>query len=413
MKRSSDAISELPVVLICGASFGGLSTAVRLIENEGTKQFRVILLDANDFFTIGGLWQFVWNNRLKLDQITFDLKEAKLPGIELRLNTIVKSWEPSEKKVVLDDGSSLSYDHLVMACGAVTDPSAIPGLKDHVNVGSFGTLDRQQKEVNEFMKKAAQVGADEEKVTFVLAIGRCPYKCPVAPFELTFLLEEQLRKANLRDRCRFVITCPKDWPMPEGTRPEFDKVLEERNVEFLGKYELEKVEDSTLHFKNGKKIAADLIWSTHRIQAPSFVQKALPNKLLNGFVLVDDAITYKVDSYPNTHVIGDCSVVEFGDWEIPKAGEFAWKAGHSAADSIVDAENIFSDRTGRCIAELGFGKGITVTNDFSEICQTRGPHKVKAESLEKAEEEKIIWANSYLTTIFGESKKLSVDLLRD
>ena len=44
--------------------------------------------------------------------------------------------------------------------------------------------------------------------TFCLSISVNPYKCPPAPYELTFLAEEVLRKEGVRDNTKVVITAP-------------------------------------------------------------------------------------------------------------------------------------------------------------------------------------------------------------
>lgn len=189
---------DKPVVLIVGAGFGGLGCARQLVKNGATENFRVVLVERKDYFTIGAMWQFVWNSRLEsLVDTQWPLQDANLPGVDLKLHTTITEWLPLEKKVRLLDGTDLAYDHIVVACGVVPDPVPVPGLETVVNICSENHVERQQQELEVLVEKAKS-----EKVTFGLAISAVPYKCPPAPYEFCLLVDEYVRKAGVRDNVR-------------------------------------------------------------------------------------------------------------------------------------------------------------------------------------------------------------------
>ena len=193
----SSSNEKKPTVVIVGASFGGLGCARRLIETgAAANKFNVILVEKREKFTIGGLWQFVWTRRLELSDIQFPLSNANLPGVDVKLGKTIQKWNVADKSIEMDDGSTIPYDYIVMACGIVPDPSSIPGIENHVNICSFETVARQQEEAHDLIQRAKT-----SPQTFVLAIGDTPYKCPPAPFELTFMLDEMLTKAGVRETC--------------------------------------------------------------------------------------------------------------------------------------------------------------------------------------------------------------------
>jgi sulfide:quinone oxidoreductase len=366
------------------------------MKNGGIDMFDVKLIDAGDTFSIGGLWQFVWNGRLGFDQVQWSLRDAELSGIELHLNTQVRKWKVNDKSVLMEDGSFVSYDHIVLACGVVPDPQSIPGIENHINICTRDTVPRQKEELKQFLSRAKT-----EKVTFCLGIGFCPYKCPPAPFEVAFLVDESLRKANVRDNARVVITCPVEWPMPSASSAPFMEACKERQIEFLPNHVMEKLQESTIYYKNGVELNAALIWSVWPIRPPLFVQEALSTA---GCVEVDNKVTNTIPNVENAHVIGDCCVVPVGDGlTLPKAGEFAWKAGVSVADALVKI-NRPADRYGACVAEIGFGKGIALQNNYTEAINNPvdGKYNVVAERREEGgEEAKLDWVNMYLKEIFG------------
>lgn len=160
-------------VVIIGAGFGGLGAAHNLV-GSGCE---VTVVDAKDWFTIGGTWQYVWSGRVSKDATTWPLKDAAetLKGVNLRLNTKVSSLDLAGKTVALADGTSLAYDHLVLSPGVVGDASSIEGMSDALDMYSYGDVVRQEKELGDIISKA-KAG---EKQTLVIAIGATPYKAGV------------------------------------------------------------------------------------------------------------------------------------------------------------------------------------------------------------------------------------------
>jgi NADH dehydrogenase FAD-containing subunit len=168
-------------VVIIGAGFGGLGAAHNLV-GSGCENLDVTLVDGKDWFTIGGTWQYAWSGRVSKDATTWPLEDARaaLKGIDMRLNTTVASLDLAAKTVVLTDGTSLPYDHLVLSPGVVGDASGIPGMSDALDMYSYDDVARQEAELADIIAKA-KAG---EKQALVIAIGATPYKCPVAPFEV-------------------------------------------------------------------------------------------------------------------------------------------------------------------------------------------------------------------------------------
>eukprot|EP00980_Cylindrotheca_fusiformis_P002884 scaffold674_cov126-Cylindrotheca_fusiformis.AAC.23 len=374
-----------PTVLIIGAGFGGLGCARQLVKNGATKVYNVVLVDRKDTFSIGATWQFVWNSRLEMNDTQWPLKKANLPGVDLRVDMSVSKWLPSEKKVMFTNNTEIVYDHIAIACGVVPDASSIPGIETTVDICTMRHVERQKKEMADLVEKAKT-----EKVTFCLAIGVNPYKCPPAPFELSFLVDEYVRKAGVRDNVRVVLTCPVDYSMPPNTKPVVLGALEEQKIEFLPNKELAKVEDNTLHFKDGSDpLECTVLWCVWPIRAPDFVQESGLAINPKGTVNVEDKVSNTIPNVPNAHIIGDACRVPFGNASVPKAGEFAWKMGMSVADAIAGQKKP-ADRSGTCVAEAGFGKGLVISPNFSDVCNDpeNGKPKIGIDKTDEGTEKK-------------------------
>eukprot|EP00977_Amphora_coffeiformis_P004521 scaffold970_cov187-Amphora_coffeaeformis.AAC.6 len=500
-------------ILIVGAGFGGLSTALRLLQHKQSPQssgssisrssssdttppsqlHRIVLLDAGDTFTIGGLWQFVWTGRIPhLRHVTFDLRlaEAQLQAqaskaattttvLETQWNTRVVQWDPVARHVVVvkhdeaspsgnlkeeeeedettttpkpnEETTIITYDTIVWATGAVTNPGRIPGMSNYINICTYGMVERQRQQLQTFLDKVQNaIGSNSYETTtasttkaaaappplfiFCLAVSQCPYKCPVAPFEVVCLVDAALRQRRVREACRIVLTCPVAWPMPVASRPAFEKILAQRNIEYHGNWTVARVEPrddepcpaAVVYYQEAgiAPLTVDLLWTMYPIEAPAVIRQAMPAQhVQDGFVNIEKnhRCTHRIPGLDAVYAIGDCCrVAVTDDYIMPKAGEFAWKMGRSVADDILRVTHPTTDRTGECIAELGLGQGIVVQNDFSAMMtlpslddddDVAAFHRMQVDVVDDCDAKKMDWVNSYVRQIFGEEYCLSLSRL--
>ena len=222
---AGDDVSEQPHqphILIVGAGFGGLGCIHTLGQLETPA--RVTIVDKKDTFTIGGTWQFVWTGRLSQDKTRWPLSSAALPPMaSLMLNTSVSKLDLAAQKAILANGTPIAYDQLVLSPGVVSDGSRIPGLTEHaLNLYCFDNVVSQKEQLEHFSQLAEAKVLASEKATLLISIAAVPYQCPVAPWEVAFLVDAKLRATGVREGARIVITAPNEWPLPDPTRPKFE-----------------------------------------------------------------------------------------------------------------------------------------------------------------------------------------------
>ena len=102
------------------------------------------------------------------------------------------------KRVELEDGSSLSYDTLVIATGAQIEPEAVPGFAEGAH---------------HFYAEEAAVALRDALEAFqggklVIGVADIPYKCPPAPLEFAFKVDEYLTKRGLREKTEILYLSP-------------------------------------------------------------------------------------------------------------------------------------------------------------------------------------------------------------
>jgi sulfide:quinone oxidoreductase len=427
-------------VVIVGAGFGGLGCAHTLanaVAKDATKS--VVVIDAKDWFTIGGTWAYAWCGRVDASQTTWPLKDAapQLPNVDLRLNTTVLSVDIEKKTVTLSDApeTPMPYDALVLSPGIVGDASGIPGLRECVDMYAHDHLERQRRDIERIIEEAKEVLKDdasrdessgavkaEKKRTLAVTIAATPYKCPVAPFEAAFVADDTFRKAGVREAVRVVVTAPVPWPLPDPARDVFEAYLAEKDVEFRPSAKIASArfcasESSfTVAFHDGSAVEnASAVWAVYPQTAPAFIKNAgLANA--SGFVPAEIGTNRVVTDKPHEpgslFCIGDCAALSAcGNKPHPKAGEFAWQMGEMVAHAIANTPGYEHSRLGACIAECGGGAGVLVAPDFTECVRDplNGAPKVQvADKREGGEAYKVEWVGKYITRLFGvEARKFA------
>ena len=119
---------------------------------------------------------------------------------------------PDAGSVQLERGGSLDWDYLVIATGARLVPDQIPGLAE----GAFGfysleDAERLREELGRFRGGRVKVG-----------VAGIPYKCPPAPVEFVFMLEEFLRRTRFARAQRDHAAFPAEPGVHDRERVEAD-----------------------------------------------------------------------------------------------------------------------------------------------------------------------------------------------
>jgi sulfide:quinone oxidoreductase len=186
--------------------------------------------------------------------------------VELRLGQVV-AVDPTRRVVQLDSGEEVVYDDLVLATGSRPVPEQIPGL---VQGG-------EQFYTEEGALRLADRLARFEGGRIVLAVG-VPHKCPVAPLEFAFLLDDHLRERGVRDRTEIVYTYPLGRlhtlePVAEWAA----QLLPERGIATETFFNLERVdpERRIAHSMEGTDMEYDLLVTVPPHQGAEFVAKTL------------------------------------------------------------------------------------------------------------------------------------------
>jgi sulfide:quinone oxidoreductase len=330
-------------VLILGAGFGGLEVATRLSESL-FGDLRVTLIDGSDSFFFGFSKLDVLLGRRAAEQVRLPYTALRLPGVEFHQELITAI--DAERRRVRTENGSYEADFLVIALGAEYDLTATAGFsEDGYEYYTLAGAERLRDALPSFDGGNVVIGVLGE-----------PYKCPPAPFEGAFLLEDYFAGRGLRDRVTITVTGYMGAPVPvakEVSEPILAH-LTARGITFVPKRTVCRL--NTAHkvaeFAEGGGIPYDLFIGipVHRVPAVVAASDLAPD----GWITVEK--TNLATQFEGVYAIGDVAAAYTA-----KAGVFAERAAAVVADDITARLRRTTppppyDGAGECFIEFGRGE---------------------------------------------------------
>ncbi len=345
-------------LLILGAGTGGTIMANKLRKVLDRSEWEMTIVDEekNHYYQPGFLFiPFGIYTRQDVIKPKADFIPS---GVKLLFNKIDRI-EPDKNRVLLDGGTVLAYDWLIIATGIRMVPEETPGLKDklwHKKIFDFYTIDGAVA-LYEFFR-------NWEGGRLVLAISEMPIKCPVAPLEFVFLADHYFIEIGIRDKVdiSFVTPLPGAFTKPRTSKLLGD-LLVEKNIKVIPEFYIERVDndEQKIISYDQQEVPFDVLAIIPVNMGSSVIERSQMGDDL-GFIPTDK-YTLRSSQYENIFVLGDASNIPTS-----KAGSVV----HFASDVLY--ENFLSAIEGRplkakfdghanCYIETGFGKGSII--DFN------------------------------------------------
>jgi sulfide:quinone oxidoreductase len=338
-------------VLVLGAGFGGLELSTRLSEELG-DQVGITLIDRSDSFVFGFSKLDVMFGKREVDAVRMRYDDITTPHVRFRQETIT-SIDPEHRRVETDL-DAYEADVLVIALGADYDFDATPGLTEAGNeFYSVAGAEALRDALPSFTKGNAIVG-----------VCGAPFKCPPAPSEAAFLLDEYLRERGVRDDVQIQVVIPFGIPIPPS--PDTSKAILERfaehGIEYVPDRKVASLDAATREavLDDGRRLPYDLFLGIPVHRVPAVVEAA--GMTQDGWIPVEPRTL--ATRYPDVYAVGD--VTSQGT---PKAGMFAEGAARVVADHLIAriheaTEPAGYDGKGSCYIEFGDHEVARVDVDF-------------------------------------------------
>jgi len=310
-------------IVIVGGGTGGIGVAA-MIRNEGLSR-DITVVEPSRVHYYQPLWTLVGGG-VKDHRQSRKPTEDVIPKGTKWIPQGAKKFVPDDNVVVLDDGTSVEYDYLVVAAGLKSDFGAIPGMKEGLEqsptsgVVSIYSYDYSPKVWSTFNHIVATRLNKGMKSEFVFTMPNTTLKCAGAPQKIMWLLEDILRSRGFRGNgtddaaladVKFVVPGASMFAVPYYAK-KIDKMRTDKNVEAKFQHVLVSIDVPA-------KVATFLDKSTGRKVKQSYdLLHVCPNMVPHDFLkhspLADEAGWVDVDKntlqskkYPNVFALGDCT----------------------------------------------------------------------------------------------------------
>ena len=352
-------------VVILGGGVGGTMCA-NLIARQSIGRAHVTLVDATGIHVYQPGFLYVAVGKEKPASLQHPEASLLRPEVSLVVGRASRV-DPGAKTVLLASGKTLPYDQLLLATGSRTVMEEVPGAKD---VHDFYTMDGAIR-LFEALKTF-------EGGTIVIGVAGIPYKCPPAPVEFVFLLDDYLRARGIREKSQIKLLSPLNRAFTiEATSKLVQPILAERGIELTGFFNVETVDPvaKAVTSLEGETVEYDLLV----LVPPHRGQKLIEDSGLGderGWVPVDKN-TLRHTGYPHIWAIGDTTNIP-----ISKSGSVAhYEAAVAAAEIVAEARgeapptHVYDGKV-MCFLETGQGQATTIRFDYDHPPVSPSPSRL-------------------------------------
>jgi len=334
-------------VLIIGGGAAGIATAASLLRRRPALSVTIVDPAGDHFYQPG--WTMVGAGVFP-PEATRRSMASLIPAGAVWMRKSALAFVPESRKVIVSDGSTLSYRVLVVACGIKLDWDAIPGLAE--SLGSNGVTSNYRYDLAPYTHRLVS-GLTGGRALFTQP--PMPIKCAGAPQKAMYLSCDQWRRAGRLPAIEvgfhsaapalFGVAAYVPPLMAYVERYGIDLTLQSRLIAVdgpgrLATFERTLADGTTQQEETG----FDMLHVVPPQAAPDII-RASPLAAANGFVDVDEA-TLRHTRFQDIFALGDvCSASN------------AKTAAAARKQAPIVAENVLATLDGRALPCVYDGYG--------------------------------------------------------
>ena len=346
-------------VVVLGGGTGGTMVANRLRRHFDMDELEIHVVDRDDRHVYQPGLLFVPFGLARVDEIVRPRRRQLHGGIAFHENEVAEVWIERDE-VLLDDGTVLPYDVLVVATGARLQPEETDGLTGpgwNERVFTFYAPDGA-----ELLHRALN---SLRSGTVVVNLVDMPIKCPVAPLEFAFLADWFFRDAGRRSDIELVYATPLDGAFTKPVASQrLAGLLAEKHIELVTEFNVGEVDGAAgrVSAYDGRELDFDLLVTVPLHGGAAYVDRSPGLGDALGFVPTDRH-TLQTLAKENVFALGDAT-----DLPISKAGSVTHYEAGILADNVAcrlggrELEGGY-DGHANCFIETGFHKALMI--DFN------------------------------------------------
>lgn len=301
-------------VVVLGAGIGGMPMAYELRETLRSEDRVTVISDtANFHFVPSNPWVAVnWRSR---EDISFPIAPYFARKKIEFLATGAKRVHPEQQRVELMDGSSITYDFLVIATGPKLAFDEVEGLGPDGYTHSICHVDHAVEAAGHWEQFVQNPGP--------IVVGAAQgASCYGPAYEFAFIMETDLRRRKIRDRVPMTYVTPEPYIGHLGlggvgdSKGFLESAMRDRHIKWICNAKVSKVEAGKMlvveHDDNGQPKKEHVLDFSYSMMLPAFKgvdAVAGIDGLTNprGFILIDPY--QRNPQYQNIFAVGVCVAI--------------------------------------------------------------------------------------------------------
>lgn len=345
-------------LIILGAGTAGTMMASHLKKKLNKLDWTITIVDQykTHYYQPGFL--FLPFDTYKPEDVKKTIDEFIPKGVKL-VREKIDIIDKDSDTVVLENGTKLKYDILILATGTKTAPGEVEGM-----LGDYW-----YKTIFDFYTfEGALALRDKLKEwkggKMVVHITEMPIKCPVAPLEFAFLADSFFLKKGMRDKVEITYVTPLSAAFTkEKSSAALGHLLKEKGIKIVPDFAVEHIdgEKGIIVDYGGDEVPFDLLVTIPTNMGDEVMLRSGFGDDLN--YVPTDKNTLQTTVKENIFAIGDCTNIPAS-----KAGSVAHFQAEILTENIllyIDGKELKPDFDGHanCFIETGHGKALLI--DFN------------------------------------------------
>ncbi|MGB9784266.1 MAG: FAD-dependent oxidoreductase [Fervidicoccaceae archaeon] len=228
-------------IVILGGGAAGTIAAINFAEAKRKHglDMDITVVNKDEWTYMPPLWADVALDGLPIEKTRAPIRNLEKYGANVIVKE-AKKIEPAERKILLSDGESISYDYLFVTLGLRNGWEGIPGY----DKAGYHNYDPQAAvELNKTLRnfKGGKI---------VIAVPEVPFRCGIYPMEFATALGHILHTKGIKSK--IVILSPKmpdvgdiSWALGKDLGKLWHKYFEKYNIEIKRHDGIEKIDDSS------------------------------------------------------------------------------------------------------------------------------------------------------------------------
>jgi NADH dehydrogenase len=333
-------LSPAKKVVVLGGGFAGLHLVRRLERRLRREEASVTLVDRQNYHLFTPLLYQVSTGELPPHAVAYPLRDATAPAGFQFLQSEVTAIDLERRRVGTADGE-LSFDHLVIALGSVTNDYGIPGVRENAlpvkGLSDAEALRRHVLDIFESAAIEADIARRREQLTFII-VGAGPVGVELAS-SLRDLMDHTLRRIypsiDFYADVTIHLLDGSDRVIP-GMDPRLSRIamkrLEHQRVRVLLNTLVSEIRPGAVHTKDGAQLRGrTIVWSGGVKVNPLVAALDVP-KAKDGRVVVDDR--FRVNGRDDVLALGDSAYFESHGKGLPQLAQVAVLEAPAAARNV-------------------------------------------------------------------------------